>query len=184
LRGVPSLPTVRRIPLARRDGSGAFTGLSLSSDLLVDACHAFDEDLCAATPARVTPARILPSGEPLGRGEEWRGQLGGASELVLTTSGDSDGASLTGVVGWSGCTDFSGSSTDCPFYLGSLELETIASIGLSDTCPDSSTFMANVSAFSLSLYQPAFGIADTANASAGFPPGALVLEARLTVNGA
>ena len=183
LRGIPSLPTVRRIPLDRRDGSGVFTGLSLSSDLLVDACQAFDEDLCAATPARVTPAQLQPSGAPLARGEEWRVQLAGASELVLATPGDSGAAPLSGTAGWSACADFGSGSTDCPFYLGSLELETLGSIGLSDQCPDSSMFAATVSAFSLTAFQPAFGIADALGSRAGFPPGGLVLEARMTIGG-
>jgi hypothetical protein len=175
LRASPGLASLHRIPSGEQDGSGLFAGDALGCDLEGDCCRAFDEDLCAARPARPTAAS-----QPLGRGEEVRVDLGTAgSHATFITPGSIASLPLTGTAGYSLCTDPAKGA--CPFYLGSLSITATGSVTVTDTCSDHSLFSATVTDLDLELLQPAFGI-DVEGVQA-FPRGALHLQGFVTVDG-
>jgi hypothetical protein len=175
LRASPGLGSVHRIPAGEEDGRGLFAGEALGCDLEGDCCQAFDEDLCAARPARPTSAT-----QPLGRGEEVRIDLGAAgSQATFITPGGIASVPLTGTAGYSLCTDPAKGA--CPFYLGSLSVTATGSVTVTDTCSDHSLFSATMTDLDIELLQPAFGI-DVEGVQA-FPSGALHLQGFVTVDG-
>jgi hypothetical protein len=178
LRATPSIGPESRIPASAEDGSGIFSGQSLTCNLEADCCEAFDEAVCAARSRRPTPATL-----PLARGEEQRLQLGtAASKVEFITPAATATMPLTGTMGYSMCTEGE-TGTTCPFHLGSLTVTGTSPATIVDTCPDASTFAMVVSDLDIELLQPAMGIADASSYLKGFPKGALHLQGNVTVDG-
>jgi hypothetical protein len=162
---------------AQARGEGLFSGQDAGCSLSSSCCAAFDEDLCAAAPARTTPAR-----DPLGAGEEYLVALGTTSSVEVVTDVASYAATLSGEVGYSFCRDGSATAA-CPFYLGHAEAEATTGLAVAMTCDDSTSAVVSLSGISLRLGQPAFGVAQAGATSAakGFPAGALLVESTVTV---
>jgi hypothetical protein len=178
LRRAGSIGPVHRIPASRRHGAGIFGTQQLTCDLEDDCCEVFDELLCGAKHWRTTPAE-----QALKRTEEYRMTLGGTTtKVTFTTPSGSTNLPLTGNVGFSFCPQGDG-YVNCPFYLGSLELASNGSAVVSATCPDSSTIALDVSALSLRLLQPAFGIASSTSYDKAIPEGGLHMHADFVVEG-
>jgi Domain of unknown function (DUF1929) len=165
----------------QQNGSGVFTGQSLTCELGDDCCEAFDEDVCG-----VAPANTRPSDEGLGTGEEYRVALRSTGTLaskveVVTTTGTYKSV-LTGSIGYSMCRD--GSTTaPCPFYLGSFDALASSKINARMRCADGTIATQTISNLVTKLAQPAFGIAaqGSTTTSKGFPPGALILESAFDI---
>lgn len=160
---------------AQVHGEGVFVGQTLGCELGSTCCLAFDEQLCAATPARTTPANDL-----LGVGEEYRIALGTLSKVELVTNQGTFSSLLTGSIGYSFCRD-GNAGAPCPFYLGSFEALARSNITASMQCADGTTARPTLSNFVVKLSQPAFGISAQGGTSRGFPRGALVLESAFDV---
>ncbi len=159
-----------------RHGEDLFGTAELTCDL-VTACHeGFDEVLDAVGPRRVTPAA-----QTLGESEEWVLSLTGSVAAMSTHSQGQVSASMTGEIGYSLCQG-GNASGPCPFYLGSLDLELTQPLTLVLQC-DGQPETHVLSSLSLSLAQPAFGIAQQGTVWRGFPPGALVFDAEGVVDG-
>lgn len=159
------------------DGSGPFTGQSLTCNLDDSCCLEFDEALCVAKPHRVTRAR-----EPLHVGEEFVVDADWMVSVVNSTSGMvADSARLTGTVGYSFCTG-GNSSAPCPFYVGSMELDANSDLDVGVECPGG-TETITLENLHVSLVQPAFGIDEEGTADKAFVPGGLVFEGTFTVSG-
>lgn len=172
----PSFGSRQAIPSAERDGSGIFAGESLSCDLHSDCCLEFDEDLCTAAPARVTP-----QAQPLGTHEEFRVIVNSSQSEVESTSGmTNDTASLNGEVGYSFCRD-GNASAPCPFYVGSVHLEANSSLDVDVECPDGSLETITIDDLEVDLAQPAMGIDESGTTDKGFPARSLVLDASFEV---
>lgn len=172
----PSLGSRQAIPTAERDGSGIFTGESLSCSLHGDCCFEFDEDLCTAAPDRVTPQM-----QPLGTNEEFRVLVNPSQSQVESTSGmTTDTATLDGEIGYSFCRD-GNASTACPFYVGSVHPEANSSLDVDVECPDGSLETITIDNLEVDLAQPAMGIDETGTNSKGFPTRSLVLDATFEV---
>lgn len=171
----PSFGSRQAIPTAERDGSGIFTGESLSCNLHSDCCLEFDEDLCTAAPSRVTPQR-----QPLGTHEEYRITLDPATSEVTSTSGTGDTALLNGEIGYSFCRDGNGGGP-CPFYVGSMHLEASSSLDVDVQCPDGSFETITMDNLEIDLAQPAMGIDSTGGPPKGFPSRSLVFDAAFDV---
>jgi hypothetical protein len=175
LRKTPALGSEHRIPADAQDGSGLFSAQSLSCNLEVDCCTAFDEDVCPAKLVRPTTVE-----RPLGRGEEVLVNVGTvASKVTFITPGASVAMPLVGEAGYSRCRD----GGTCPFYVGSLAVSGATPTLVQDTCLDSSPFAATVTDFDLELLQPAFGIADASTHDKAFPAGALHMRGSMVVDG-
>lgn len=172
-----SHPAQDLVAAADEDGSGVFTGQSLSCNLMTSCCEEFDEDLCPASPQRDTPATAQ-----LARGEEYRLAIGGASEVEIDTNAGTWTSGLTGEVGFSLCPG-GNQQGPCPFYLGSVEIEATATPTITLDCPDGSQRSEQLSDLEVTLLQPGFGIDAQGNDSKGFPAGGLVLEASATIGG-
>jgi hypothetical protein len=178
LRKSNSIGPVHRIPESRRHGAGVFGTQQLACDLENDCCEVFDELVCAAKHRRNTPAE-----RALARTEEYRMTLGGAStKVTFTTPSGSTDLALTGSAGFSFCPQGDG-YVNCPFYLGSLNLASNGSALVSATCPDSSSIAIDVSALSVRLMQPAFGIGSLTSNDKAIPEGGLHLRADFVAEG-
>ena len=161
---------------SRQDASGIFGTETLSCSLGID-CHlAFDEDLASTVPRRSTPASSMA-----GVGEEWRVTVSGELEADSMDATSPETADLSGSVGFSECTE-GNDNAPCPFYLGSLELELDEPLELELSC-GGSLFTHELEELTISLAQPAFGIAKEGTGLRGFPPGAVVLETQGVVDG-
>ncbi len=161
---------------SQKQGQDVFAGEALACDVDSTCCSVFDEDLCAASPDRTTPANDL-----LGVGEEYKIALSPLSEVEITTNQGTYDSELTGSVGYSFCPDASGSAP-CPFYLGSFVARATSTITASMTCADGTTAQQAISDLVVKLGQPAFGIASgLSSVDKGFPKGALILEAEMDV---
>jgi hypothetical protein len=170
----PAAMTRRAIPLPFRDGSGIEPGQSLSCDLMDDCCTAFGEDVCPASPLRVTEAL-----GQLGRGEQWVSKTGGKVFVLSLDDETFFEASVTGTLGWSTCAD-GNASGPCPFYLGSGHLETTQTLVVDLEC-NGQTVQRQLDALELDLVQPAFGIDFEDDEWTGLPPGTMVLETHVEV---
>jgi hypothetical protein len=160
----------------QKQGQGVFPGESLACDVDSTCCTAFDEDLCAATPDRTTPANDL-----LGVGEEFSIALSSLSEVEITTNQGTYASELNGSVGYSFCSDESGLAP-CPFYLGSFNARAVSPLRVSMTCADGTTARSEIKNLVVKLGQPAFGIASGASPSdKGFPKGSLIFESELDI---
>lgn len=172
----PSLGAVHAIAEDLEDGSGLFTGESLSCDLESDCCEAFDEDLCHAVALRPTVAKL-----PLGHGQERVVAVDHLQSDVTSESGmTNDSARLSGTVGYSTCRD--GNATACPFYLGSVELSAASSFDVEIECPGG-VETVTVDDLEIRLVQPAMGIDQSSTADKAFPIDALVFEGTFDVLG-
>jgi hypothetical protein len=170
--------SVAMIPSGQEMGSGLWPGTSLTCNLEESCCAAFDENVCASTPARPTPAAT-----PLARGQAYAVPWSTTtSKLRLITNMGTWTRSLSGSAGHSPCRDGNATAA-CPFYLGSLVANTTGSLTPSAQCSDGTTAAAIVSSVQFELEQPAFGVARAASTERGFPPGALVLKTTATING-
>lgn len=172
---VPSEPAIDAIATSVQDGSGIFTNQRLTCNLADTCCDAFDEDVCIAIPRRVTPG---PG--PLGVGEEYRLGIGGSSLLTIETSAGSWTSTLSGEVGYSMCPG-GNAGGPCPFYLGSGHASATQQPTITLSCSDGTQVQVEVDEALVSLDQPAMGIDAQGNSAKGFPPGALVLKAELTL---
>ena len=172
-----SHPAENLIAQGDEDGSGIFMGQSLSCNLATTCCEDFDEDICPASLERDTTATLQ-----LGRGEEYRLAIAGASEVEINTNAGTWTSGLAGEVGFSLCPD-GNQQAPCPFYLGSAEVEATATPTITLDCPDGSQRSEQMTDLEISLLQPAFGIDGQNNNTKGFPAGGLVLEASATVGG-
>lgn len=170
-----SAPAIDAIAAADQDGSGIFTGQQLTCNLTGSCCDEFDEDVCVAIPRRVTPGPDV-----LTVGQEYRLAIGGTSELTIATSAGSWTSDLSGTVGHSLCPGGS-SSGPCPFYLGSASVTATQQPSITLGCSDGSQEILALNAATFELGQPALGIDPQGTSSKGFPPGALVLDASLTL---
>jgi len=171
----PSLGSRQAIPTAERDGSGIFTGESLTCDLHSDCGFEFDEDLCTAAPARVTP-----QSQPLETHEELHVVLETAQSSVESTSGTADSSSLSGELGYSLCRD-GNKFESCPFYIGSMHLEASSSLDVDLECPDGTFETVTLDNLEIDLAQPAMGIDEKGSKDKGFPTRSLVLDATFDV---
>ena len=161
----------------KKDGDGIFASQSLTCQLDSTCCTEFDESLCSVVPDRATPAN-----DALGVGQEYLVALASSSEVEIVSGARSYSSSLTGSVGYSFCRD--GSATNaCPFYLGSFDALATSSMTVPMTCDDSTTTVATLSDFVVTLSQPAFGIAEggAMATSKGFPAGGLLFETSFDV---
>lgn len=172
----PDIASVHWIADGNRYGNGLFAQSPLGVDLEVDACTEFDEALCAARLQRPTSASA-----PLERGEERRVALAGNSRVRFETASSTINVAMQGEAGYSLCTD--GNGVACPFYIGSLAASNTETKTLTDTCPDSTQFSAEVSDFDIELVQPAFGVAEAGSDEKAFPKGSVHMRSLLTVNG-
>lgn len=176
LRTVPSIGTVRPIPFQQRKGGGIFTDEELDCDITSTCALAFDERLAMAPAQRPTPAEVA-----LHLGEEYVFTLDTSdSELIVEANETVDSMPLQGEIGFSLCP---GSNDDdpCPFYLGSVEVQSIGSIIVPVTCPGGGPFNVTLSDLELHLGQPAFGISSEDSELVGFPKGSLVFDATFEV---
>ncbi|MBX7080380.1 MAG: hypothetical protein K1X88_14380 [Nannocystaceae bacterium] len=175
VRATPGRGAVHRIPAAYEDGTDLFVGQSLDCNLESDCCESFDEGLCAASPRRTSAAQ-----EPVGRGEEWLLTVAGAVGADSSFAESPVYASLEGVVGYSECVE-GNVEGPCPFYLGSLELELAEPLTIVLDCGSPATHV--LESLTISLVQPAFGMAEEDTDWKAFPPGALVFEGQGEVDG-
>lgn len=163
----------RPLELVRADhlhGEDLFPPARLACDLASECHTAFDEDLASVGPGRVTPAR-----DAIDVGVEWTLAIVGAMEAMSSHAVGTTSAAITGRIAYSLCNG--GNATEpCPFYLGGLELELDDPLSLALVC-DGETATHTLSSLSLSLAQPAFGMAEEGTPWRAFPPGALVFEA-------
>ncbi len=164
-----------------QQGAGLFPGPALGCDLGSTCDASFDEELAAAVPRRGTAASA-----PLERGEEYRlDLLVEKSKVVLR---DKTGAQLgtlwlTGETGYSFCSA-GNSSAPCPFYLGSLSVsKSGADPTIALQCDDGSTDSRRVEDLSISLVQPAWGIDEQSTQDKAFPPGALLMDISMILDG-
>ena len=108
-------------------------------------------------------------------------QLGGPqTSVTFTTPGGSSTLPLEGQIGYSFCPE-GDSGVSCPFYLGSLELSSVGSVAVTDSCPGGGSLDLDVSDLSIELLQPAMGIADDGSAYKAMPEGALQLMLGVTL---
>ncbi len=164
------------IPEAYANGAGLYSGESLACDLRTDCCEAFDDDLCAARPVRVTEAR-----QAVGRNEDWLYGVDGVLILESSFAAEPIVADLTGSIGGSLCP--AGNATAaCPIYIGSADIELVEPVTLALSC-DGQTINHTLDSLQLSLAQPAFGIQSHNYPDwSAFPPGGLVFEAHTVVD--
>jgi hypothetical protein len=178
LIGSPSYGASTAVDDERADGSGIFTGESLSCDIQGDCCLDFDEHLCMAAPRRVTPADF-----PLGVGQEVVVAIDSNESKLEVTDGETvSSVVLYGDVGFSRCRD-GNDTAPCPFYLGSLTAKSIGSIKIPVTCPNEQVIHRTLYWLTVNLAQPAMGIAQEGTDLVGFPAGALVFDANFTLGG-
>lgn len=177
LQEVPSIVARQSIPAGSTRGEGVFAGQSLDCDLHYDCCELFDESLCIAAPQRATPAK-----EPLSVAEEYRMELGGTSQVTIATDAGSWAVPVSGTAGYGFCPG-GNAAQPCPFYLGSLAIAADQSQTITLDCSDETQPVVTVEALDVSVVQPAFGIHEQSTANQGFPPGALVLESHIQVDG-
>jgi len=161
----------------RKSGEGFFEGQSLACELDSTCCNAFDESLCPAVPDRTTPAN-----DALGIGQEYLVALARSSNVQLHTVDGTYSSRLSGSAGYSFCRDGSATAA-CPFYLGSFAALATNPITVPLTCEDGSTTVQLLEDFTVTLSQPAFGIAEGGGMAAakGFPAGGLIFETSFTV---
>lgn len=160
----------------QRQGEDLFSSGTLSCDLVTSCHEAFDESLSNHGPRRISPAQ-----DPLTASSEWELELAGTVGVMSTHSQGQVTADMTGEIAFSSCTE---GNTDgpCPFYLGDLALELEEPLTLVLEC-DGISETHVLSSLSLSLAQPAFGMAEEDTFWRAFPPGALVFHATGTVDG-
>jgi hypothetical protein len=163
------------------NGQGLFPGESLNCELTEDCCLKFDEHICKAKNARVTPqddgVGVSPEHVfPLRPDSPFTP----ASKLTLTTNVGSYTRAISGDVSFSFCAD--GSSVDCPFYLSELNAAATGSLSFSIVINGSSQ-QFTLENFEVRLVQPAFGIRPGGSLSLGFPPGSLFIETEFDVDG-
>lgn len=170
-----STPSIPRIPTEHEDGDGIwYEPHALTCNLESDCCDAFAEDVCRAAPSRPTPAQL-----PLGTGQKWLIELEGTLTVMSLDDEDPQSVSVVGSMGSSTCTE--GNAEDpCPFYLGSLHIEQVQSLGVEIDC-DGTPIELPLDALEVDLVQPAMGIDIEGNYWKGFPPGALHLRTHLDV---
>ncbi|MBP6729753.1 MAG: DUF1929 domain-containing protein, partial [Microthrixaceae bacterium] len=160
---------------SQEQGQGVFAGQQLSCSLGSTCFPAFDENLSRVVPSRTTPAAAV-----VGDGEEYRVALGSTSKVEVISGTNSAKSTLSGSIGYAACTD-GNASAPCPFYLGSLDAVAQNSITATLSCDDGSRQRQTLSNLVVQLGQPAFGIAQKATTSRGFPSGALVLTSSFDV---
>ena len=171
------VPAVDAIPPWHQQGEEVFTGEQLTCNLGSTCYVEFDEDLRRASPDRPTPAESV-----LSTGEEYRVALGALSKLQVVTPTQTYSTGLTGEVGFSNCKD--GNALEpCGFYLGSLSATTSTALTPVLTCDDGTTQTVSLDSVSFHLGQPAFAISKTNSIKRGFPPGALLLDSTVQVDG-
>jgi hypothetical protein len=167
-----------QFPQAEIHGGGLFEGESLDCDLRTDCCEAFDEDLCAVRPLRVTEAR-----QGLGRGEEWSYGTAGIITIESSYAEETVQGTLTGTLGGSLCQG-GNASAPCPSYIGSATLELDEAVTLALQC-DGQTITHELQSLSLSLAQPAFAImSHEFEVWSAFPAHGMVFDAHTEVDGA
>lgn len=160
----------------QRHGEDLFSSGTLSCDLVTECHEAFDEVLAAHGPRRVSPAPDL-----LAVSTEWVLGLNGSIGALSSHSQGQVTASMTGEIAYASCTG-GNASGPCPFYLGDLSMELTQPLTLALSC-DGATETHVLSSLSLSLAQPAFGMAQQSTFWRAFPPGALVFDASGVVDG-
>lgn len=156
-------------------GQGVFPGEPLTCSLGSTCYAGFDENL-----ARVVPSRATPAAAVVGDGEEYRVALGSTSKVEVISGTNTAKSTLSGSIGYAACTE-GNASAPCPFYLGSLDAVAQSSITATLSCDDGSRQRKTLSNLVVQLGQPAFGIAQKATTSRGFPSGALVLTSSFDV---
>jgi len=160
----------------RQKGEGLFGASTLSCDLGTTCCEAFDEDVCAATPLRTTPADAA-----LGRAPEYHVALGPTSAVKIITATSTVSSALTGSVSYSFCAD-GNTSEACPFYLGSLNAVATSKLTVNLTCDDNTTMLLTAKNLTFSLAQPAIGMHEKATTTIGFPAGGMMLDTAFDVD--
>jgi hypothetical protein len=178
LRHTSSVGARVSVPAEHAHGDELFVGESLDCDLRGDCSSAFDENIGPSRLRRPTPAA-----EPLHRGEEWllsvAGEMQAGSSYAVPPLLSDATAAMAGTVGYSRCA--AGNAQTCPFYLASAELELLEPLELHLEC-DSEPVSHALTALTIRLAQPAFGVAEAGTSWNGFTPGGLVLEAEGVVD--
>ena len=149
---------------------------ALDCDLTTDCTEAFDEEIRASRPGRVT----LASG-PVGHGVETTGGLVGRGLLSCGANAPVE-LPFSGEASYSFCAD--DGAAHCPFYLGGLQVAAdVAQTTVDLTCLDGTSQSVSLGQLGLELSQPAFGVSYRGD-KVSFGPGALVSNMDIELDGA